>query len=129
MPISAYHITPDQQLLFADWGDELGIASLAMSLCVNAIATGLIVFRIVMVYQGVKHTTYDRALGATEGNKFWPIVFVLIESGMAMFSIQLTRLVCLIVTTDTAAKTYHPIVCVHQMLNVSMNQSFHFLFH
>ena len=105
------------------------MASLAMSLCVNAIATGLIVFRIVMVYQGVKLTTYDRALGTTEGNKFLPIIFVLIESGMAMFSIQLTRVVLSALPSNTALYIYQPVVCIHQMLNVIMNQSFHFLFY
>ena len=42
----------------------------------------------------------------------------MIESGMALFSIQLARLVVTIVTTDAAKDAYFLVSGIHEMLNV-----------
>ena len=52
---------------------------------VNTLMTGLIVFRILKVFQEVKS-----ASGAITGRStLHHVIFILIESGMALFSIQL----------------------------------------
>ena len=63
---------------------------------VNALATALIVFKILKVFLEVKPTSVERTLGllsSTEGPKLQHIIFIIIESGMALFSIQLVRVV------------------------------------
>ena len=88
---------------------------------VNALVTGLIVFRIFKVFQEVKTSAADdQILGVTGGSRLRRVIFIIIESGMALFSIQLTRLVALIVTTDAANDAYALISGIHEMLNVIM---------
>jgi hypothetical protein len=57
-------------------------------------------------------------LGATGGSKLRSIIFVLIESGMALFSIQLARLVVNTSSTETAEAAFDFIVGIHEMFNV-----------
>jgi hypothetical protein len=89
---------------------------------VNALVMGLIVFKIIKVFQQVKPTSAEQNLGATGGRKLWSMIFILIESGMALFSIQLARLVVsiLINWTDNSAanNVLTPIISIHEMLNV-----------
>ena len=81
----------------------MGVAGLALSMTVNALVTGLIAFRIFKVFREVKTATAnDQILGVTGGSTLRRVVFILIESGMALFSIQLARLVVTIVKTDAA---------------------------
>ena len=64
---------------------------------VNALVTGLIVFKIFKVFLEVKATSVERtSLGSvisTGGPKLQRIIFIIIESGMALFAIQLVRVV------------------------------------
>jgi hypothetical protein len=106
------------QLLAADWGNLLTLIGLAMSMSVNALVTALIVIRIFMVFRQVKPTSDEKALGATGGAKLWSIIFVLIESGMALFSIQLARFAIAIGVSNVTFLAYKLIVPIHQMLNV-----------
>ena len=77
-----------------EWLINLMWTCLALSLTVNATVTGLIVFRIMKVYLAGKPTLSEQNLGATGGGrKLRSIIFILIESGMALFAIQLGRLV------------------------------------
>jgi len=100
----------------------------ALSMTVNTLVTGLIVFRIFRVFQQVK--------GITGGARHFPsIIFILIESGMPLFFIQLARLVLDFVMTDAANNAYNFVISIHPMLNgitptiimlrVLMGTSFH----
>jgi len=75
---------------------------------VNAVVTGLIVFRIIKVFQEVKtaYTVDGGILGATGGGTLWHVIFVLIESGMGLFSIHLAWLVVVILGSDTAIEAF-----------------------
>ena len=75
------------------WGTRLVLTSLITSMTVNALVTGLIVFRIFKVFREVKGVTTleDRSLGITRGNKLRSVTFIIIESGMVLFAIQLAR--------------------------------------
>jgi hypothetical protein len=94
------------------WSNILLIASLAASMTVNALVTGLIVFRIFRVFREVKDVTGGRNLRS--------IIFIIIESGMALFVIQLVRVViaAIGVVTDVENDIYQLIVAIHEMLNV-----------
>ena len=100
------------------WSNILLIASLAASMTVNGLVTGLIVFKIFKVFREVKDVT--------GGRKFRSIIFIIIESGMALFAIQLARLMMVAaigLETTTIAKEnsylfYLFIVGIHEMLNV-----------
>ena len=73
---------------------------------VNALMTGLIVFRIFKVFREVKTTVDDQILGMTGGSKLRRIIFVLTESGIVLFFIQIAQLVLSVITgTDTAHGT------------------------
>ena len=104
------------------WGNILAIASLAASMTVNALVTGLIVFRIFKVFREVKHVTTsdEKSLGVTGGRKFRSIIFIIIESGMTLFAIQLARLVVAATGERTNAEgdIYQLIASIHEMLNV-----------
>ena len=66
-------------------------------MAVNALVTGLIVFKILKVFLEVRATSVEQTLGSllnsTGGPKLRHITFIIIESGMALFAIQLARVV------------------------------------
>ena len=96
------------------------ITSLAISLTVNAMVTGLIVLRILKVYWEVKPTSFDRTFGVDGDNpKLRSIVFIMIESGMTLFSIQLIRVVLAALELDAG----YIIFGIHQMFNVVIRSS------
>ena len=111
------------QIETTTWGDMLALASLTASMTVNALVTGLIVFRIFKVFREVKDVTTsdEKSLGVTGGEKLRSIIFIIIESGMALFAIQLARVVITIigVGTNTEQDIYELIIGTHEMLNVS----------
>jgi len=110
---------------------------------VNALVTGLIVFKIFKVFREVKSVTAleDKSLGITRGNKLRSVTFIIIESGMALFAIQLARVVIttqLAVTTVADGAVYYAfqfIGVIHEIVNgiaptiilvrVSLGLSFH----
>ena len=113
------------------------LTGLVASMVVNALVTGLIVFKILKVFLLVnKATSVDQALGSlssTGGPKLRHIIFIIIESGMALFAIQLVR----VVINSLNAFTGGPlppsfsvamdfIIFIHQTLNVII-RSIHFL--
>jgi hypothetical protein len=108
----------------AQWGLTLELTGLTASMSVNALVTGLIVFRIFKVFRGVKSvsTSDETSFGITGGKKLQSIIFIIIESGMALFAIQLARLVPSLLALSTTAEidTYQLIISIHEMLNVSI---------
>ncbi|KAF8813055.1 hypothetical protein BYT27DRAFT_6392187 [Phlegmacium glaucopus] len=106
-----------------------------MSITVNALVTGLIIFKLFNVYREVKSTSDDHTLGATGGSRIRTVIFMLIKSGMMLFSIQLALFVVTIALTNITDKVFDIIVAIYQMLNgimptimvvrVSMGSSFH----
>ncbi|KAF8815192.1 hypothetical protein BYT27DRAFT_7334053 [Phlegmacium glaucopus] len=118
------------------WSYRLALAALAISMTVNALVTFLIVFKIFRVYHEIMSTSNDQSLGATAGRNFRAVIFIIIESGMILFSIQLARLLASIFeVTDTGIRILPIIIFIHQMLNgitptiilvrVSLGLSFH----
>ena len=101
------------------WSDVLQLAGLIASMTVNALATGLIVFRIFKVFRDVKDntTSEEKSLGITGGTKLRSLIFVIIESGMALFAFQLARVVLAFVNGNVEV-AYDFIIGVHEMLNV-----------
>ena len=91
----------------------------------NTLVTGLIVFKILKVFLEVKPTSIERTLGSfssTAGGttKLRHIIFIIIESGMALFAIQLVRMV---LSTVNGLPTpifigLELVTPMHQMLNV-----------
>jgi hypothetical protein len=106
------------------WGNTLTLASFAASMAVNALVTGLIVFKIFRVFRQVKSitTSNEESLGVSHagGRKLRSIIFIIIESGMALFAIQLARLVIGTTRLGTKAEAdIYPLMAgIHEMLNV-----------
>jgi hypothetical protein len=110
------------------WGDILVLTGLTSSLAVNALMTGMIVFKILKVFLGLKPTSVERTLGSlssTGGSKLRHIIFIIIESGMALFAIQLVRVVVSILADQTVTTVFtgpvvgmYLVIGIHQMLNV-----------
>ena len=74
----------------------MALTALVASMVVNALVTGLIVFKILKVFLEVRPTSVEETLGSlnsTRGPKLRRIIFIIIESGMALFAIQLARVV------------------------------------
>ena len=76
------------------------------------------------VYLEVKPILSEKKLGPTAsgGRKLRSIIFILIESGMALFAIQLARLLLSVIAgvknSSTAAAIIQPIITIQEMLNV-----------
>jgi hypothetical protein len=107
---------------------------------VNALVTGLIVFKILEVFLEVKATSMEQTLGSlnsTEGPKLRHIIFIIVESGMALFAIQLGVVILgfkLPVTQVIVGQTplsfkiaYDVVVVIHQTLNVIIRSILFFL--
>ena len=120
----------------APWGTPLIQTGLVTSMAVNALVTGLMVFKILKVFLEVKATTAELlTLGslnsAIGGNKLRQVLFIIIESGMALFAIQLVRVVIsslpmVVVTRTTAIATaLNFVIVINEMLNVII-KSVHF---
>ena len=120
------------------WGNTLIFTALATSIVVNALATGLIVFKILKVFLEVKPTSVEQTLGSTGGStKLRKIIFIIIESGVALFAIQLVRVVItsLLHWQLQAVRTpplrlvvaLNIVISIHQILNVII-RSVHFYF-
>ena len=109
------------------WPITLFITGLAASMAVNALMTSMIVFRILKA-TGVKPTSIERTLGSTEGNKFRHIMFIIIESGMALFAIQLVRIVLAFILVPVEQLPFiefagDVVIAINQMLNVIIIRS------
>ena len=96
---------------------------------VNALVTGLIVFKILKVFLEVNATLAEGTLGSlslTRRPKLRHIVFIIIESGMALFAIQLVRVVMTsMVESETGTMppkgltfSWALVIIIHQVLNV-----------
>jgi len=105
------------------WGARLTLTSLTASMTVNAVVTGLIVFRIFKVFRKGKSvtTSEDKSFGTrpTRRNKLRSAIFIIIESGMALFAIQLARVVITAtqLSTDAEEDAFQVIGSIHEMLN------------
>jgi hypothetical protein len=113
------------QVFIANWGITLTITSYAASIAVNTLVTGLIVFRILKVFLEVTEVTeVERTLGSTGGTTLRHIMFVIIESGMMLFAIQLVRLVLEVQPKVNALSAL--LIGIIQMFNVII-RSVHFI--
>ena len=72
------------------WFNPIGIVSFSLSLAVNTILTGLLVFKIVKVSLALP-SRHTHAQGVTD---FTSLISVLIESGLVFFMAQLIWVVC-----------------------------------
>ena len=100
-------------------GNTLLSTGLAASMAVNALMTGMIVFRIFKVTGVMPTTSFEQTLGSTGGNKFRHIMFVIIESGIALLAIQVVRFVLLFIPETAAwlgANDF--VIAINQVLNV-----------
>ena len=95
-------------------------------MAVNGLATGLMVFKILKMFLEV-----NAATGARDTTKYRHIVFIIIESGMTLFVIQLVRMVLWIVQPNpllvplSLALNY--VLPIGEMFNVII-RSVHFYF-
>jgi hypothetical protein len=104
--------------LTAPWGLVTTSTSYALSMAVNTLVTSLIVFKILKVFLNVKPTSVEQRLGSTgDSTKLQNVIFIIIESGMALFVIQLVRIVAPYVSLPS--KTINFVTVFNQMFNVS----------
>ena len=102
-------------------------------MAVNALVTGMIVFRILKVTRTIPSTSIERTLGSNRGNKFRHIMFIVIESAMALFAIQVVRVAMGLTSGPLEQDPYFEaaidfVIIINQMLNVIIIRSIHFYF-
>ena len=99
-------------------------------MAVNTLMTGMIVFRILKVAGAITSTSVERTLGSTGGDNFRHVMFIIIESGMAVFAIQVVRgaLSRYITSGPLFEIAYSFVIVINQMLNVIIIRSIHFYF-
>ena len=108
------------------WSNTLVLTSLIASMTVNALVTGLIVFKISKVCREAKDitTSDEKSLGFTGGRKLRSVIFIIIESGMALLVIQMARVVLVIILISSTnvqlawGAAYNFVGVIHEMLNV-----------
>ena len=120
----------DIRTIEASWGCTL----MAVSMAVNTLVMGLIILK---VFWEVKPTLVERTLGSLNSNagstKLRQIVFMIIESGMALFAVQLVRVVLtsLLPVGSTGINiAFELVLVIHQMVNAiirSVHWHFYFL--
>ena len=120
--ISAYTFEQGQ-FIIASRADSMYVTSFALSMAVNALVTGLIAFKILKVFLTVTKavtTSVERTLGTTGGTQLRHVIFIIIESGMALFAIQLARFVLynLRLTSESAEDVYIIFIGINEMFNV-----------
>ena len=111
-------VTGEHQFTYIPWTETLVVISLVMSMTVNAMVTTLIVFKIVKVFREVNSTSITQSGTCSLLRR---VMFVIIESGMALFSIQLARLVATILAILMGERAYSALMLssfIHQMVNV-----------
>ena len=108
------------QVSIATWEVPVALSSYSASMAVNTLVTGLIVFKILRVFLEVKPTSVEQTLGTTRGTKLQHIIFVIIESAMALFAIQLVRFV-LVAVPSVPNTTLDFVVGINEMFNVIIN--------
>ena len=96
----------------------MGTIALIASMAVNALVTGLIVFKILKLLLEVNPISIERTLDSTGSTKLRHAIFVIIESGMALFAIQLIRLVFYILPMEWTLDALNFAIVIHEMLNV-----------
>ena len=96
-------------------------------MAVNALVTGMIVFKILKVFLEVNPILTELTLDSTGGSKLRHIIFVIIESGITLFAIQLIRLVFGILPMEWTIVAGEYVVIINQMINVII-RSVHFYF-
>ena len=114
------------QLMSASWGATMGVTGLAASMAVNALGTGLIVFKILKVFLEVNPILVELTLDSTGGTKLKQVIFVIIESGMALFAVQLIRLVFSFLPVELTPNDY--VIVIQQALNVIMRSVYYIYF-
>ena len=124
------------QIGTAGWGIKMGISSLTTSMAVNALVTGLIIFKILKVFLEVRvnlstSISVERTfLGSTRGHgntKLRQVIFVIIESGMTLFAIQLLRLLFYILPMKWTADASDYVIVINVMFNVNYTKICSFL--
>ena len=108
------------------------------SMAVNGLVTGLIVFKILKVFSEVKATSVERTLGSlssTGNTKLQHIIFIIIESGMALFVIQLACVVLSSLDEGFGAETPVSVIIaldfvipIHEMINVIIRSVLFYFF-
>ena len=78
----------------------MDLTGLAASMAANALVTGLIIFKILKVFLEVNPILVELTSDSTGGTKLRYVMFVIIESGMTLFAIQLIRLVIFILPME-----------------------------
>ena len=125
--ITPLTIVQSQIVLEPSWSHSLLLFSLSASMTVNTLVTGLIVFKIFKVFRDTKvpfrkdATVSSNHSSIGGNNRLRSIIFILIESGAALFCIQLIRLAVSIAKTNIGVEVFDLIVGIHQMLNVSVD--------
>ena len=102
------------------------LTSFILSIVVNALVTGLIVFKIFKVFIEVERTLTSINGGATLRH----IIFVIIESGIALLVVQVVRVVVgsLPASNVNSILSFNIVIGIHQMFNVIIRTVYFYFF-
>ena len=91
---SRYYASDSQAALADKLYSSLVMSFFSLSLIENALATGLIIFKILTMYREVHGLSVEGRFGCTNGHgiDIVPIISILIESGIITFVAQLVQI-------------------------------------
>ena len=106
----------------------MALTAFSLSMAVNTLVTGLIVFKILKVFLEVRLTSVEQALGTTGrgGTPLRHVIFVIIESGMALFAIQLIHFVFF--SDDSVSPKAYNLSTVFNQMFIVIIKSVHFYY-
>ena len=92
-------------------------------MAVNALVTGLIAYKIFKAFRKVQQnsTSAEKSLGIIGGRNYRSVIFVIIESGIALFVIQLLRVILSIpalLNSIPIRVALGYVIAIHQMVNM-----------
>ena len=105
------------------------ITALTAFMVVNAQVTGLIVYKILKVFLlQANPILVELTLDSTGGSKLRHVIFVIIESGMTLFAVQVIRVMFCILPMEWTYDASNYVIVIHQMLNVIIRSVHFYLF-
>ena len=115
--------TTDSTIQLIRWETIEAEIYVPFPMAVNALVTGLIVYKIFKAFREVQQgsTPAEKSLDVIGGRKYRSLIFVIIESGIALFVIQLLRIILRLPPFSNSTPiifTSNFIVAIHHMLNV-----------
>ena len=99
---------------FTPIGTPIGLLSLSVSLALNTILTGLLVFKLAKASLALRHV---HARGMLD---FTPLISIIVESGLVLFMVQFVLVICFSTESSALNLTSGSIAMIYVRANLHL---------